>query len=311
MNYTRFEPLARDLSRLVLGSLAFHLEALDLTFEVLDAWREAGGNGVDTAHLYNGGNSERAIGKWLEARGGRGDLVLITKGAHHNVDRRRVTPEDITCDLRDSLVRLRTDYIDLYILHRDDPSVPVDEIVDVLNQHQRSGRIRAFGGSNWSPARLDAANEYADRHGLAGFTASSPQLSLAVPNGEMWPGCLDARSPQALAWYRERQMPLFAWSSQARGFFSGAYTPENVGESALMTHLFASPGNWARFRRAEELGRQRGYSTIEVALAWVLHQPFPVFPLIGPASVSELHSSLRALELELSPEEVAWLSDGE
>ncbi|MCC2672880.1 MAG: aldo/keto reductase [Armatimonadetes bacterium] len=310
MKYERFDPLARDLSRLVLGSMVFHLDVLPLTFQMLDAWLELGGNVIDTAHLYNSGNSERAIGRWLESRGGRGNVVILTKGAHHNLDRRRVTPEDITCDLRDSLARLGTGYVDLYVLHRDDPEVPVDEIVDVLNEHYEARRILAFGGSNWSPERLDAANDYARRKGLQGFTASSPHLSLAVPRGEVWEGCLDARGPRALAWYAQRQLPLFAWSSQARGFFSGAFTPENVGENEFMARVYDSSENWERLQRAEALGRERGFSAIEVALAWVLHQPFPVFPIIGPASVEELRSSIHALDLELTPTDLAWLSEG-
>ncbi len=307
MHYRPFAPLQRDLSRLVLGSMVFSSDDLANTFALLDAWREVGGNVIDTAHLYRGGDSERALGRWLEARGCREEVVLIAKGAHHNQDRKRVTPEDITCDLRDSLARLRTDYADLYILHRDDPEVPVGVIVQALNEHRRAGRIRAFGGSNWSTARLDEANAYAREHGLEGFTASSPHLSLAVPAGEIWQGCVDARSPEALAWYQRTQMPLFAWSSQARGFFSGRFTPETPERDETVTRVYFSPENWERLRRARELGGQRGFSATEVALAWVLHQPFPVFPLIGPATVAELRSSTRALELELSPEEVAWL----
>src|SRR3569833_1289287 len=159
---------------------------METTYELLDRWVEAGGNIVDTAHLYNGGSSERALGQWIADRDCREQIVVLTKCAHHNVDRKRVTPEDITCDLRDSLARLKTDYVDLYILHRDDPEIPVGEIVDVLNRYYREGRIHAFGGSNWSTARLDEANAYAAAHGLQGFTGSSPHLSLAVPNGEIW-----------------------------------------------------------------------------------------------------------------------------
>jgi len=310
MKYVHFAPLNRDLSRLVLGSMVFHPDTPDAANLLLDAWREAGGNVVDTAHLYNGGYSERALGRWIESRGKREELVVLTKGAHHNVDRRRVTPEDITCDLRDSLARLRTDYVDLYILHRDDPDVPVEVIVDALNEHHQAGRIRAFGGSNWTTARLDAANAYAAREGLIGFAASSPHLCLAVPNEEIWPGCLDARSAEDLAWYRQHQLPLFAWSSQARGFFSGAFTPANIAESELMHRVYDNPGNWERLQRAKQLGALRGFSAIEVALAWVLNQPFPTFPIIGPTTVAELHSSLRALELELTPEELEWLDLG-
>ncbi|MBM3458260.1 MAG: aldo/keto reductase [Armatimonadetes bacterium] len=309
MKYLPFAPLGRELSQLVLGSMVFHVDTLELTFDLLDAWRAAGGNVVDTAHIYAGGNSERALGRWLAERQCRDEVVILTKGAHHNADRRRVTPEDITCDLRDSLARLGTPYVDLYLLHRDDPELPVGPIVEALNEHRRAGRIRAFGGSNWSPERLDAANAYAAEHGLEGFTLSSPHLSLAYPREPVWPGCLPARDPETLAWYRQRQMPLFAWSSQARGFFSGLYTPDNL-ENETLVRVFYCEENWERLRRAEELGRQKGYSAIQVALAWVLRQPFPVFPLIGPHTVAELESCLAGLELELSAEEHAWLDLG-
>lgn len=308
MKYAAFPPLNRDLSRLVLGSMVFHMEALDLTYSLMDAWTEAGGNIVDTAHLYHSGNSERALGLWMQERGARKELVILTKGAHHNQDRKRVTPEDITCDLRDSLARLKTDYVDLYVLHRDNPQVPVDEIVDVLNEHLRAGRILAFGGSNWTPERLDEANAYAARKGLQGFVCSSPNLSLAVPNETIWEGCVSATDPASREYYTRTQTPVFAWSSQARGFFSGAITPESVGESEFMSRVYDSPENWERLRRARDLGERRGFSAIQVALAWTLHQPFPVFPLIGPASLEELQSCLQALALELTPEETAWLN---
>lgn len=306
MKHLTFAPLNRPLSRLALGSMVMKSATQDLSFGLLDLWRELGGNVVDTAHLYNNGDSERVIGRYLQARGGREEWVILTKAAHHNSDRKRVTPEDITCDLRDSLARLKTDYIDLYVLHRDDPDVPVGEIVDALNRLREGGAIRAFGGSNWSTRRLDEANAYAAREGLEPFCCSSPHLSLAVPNGEIWDGCLDARDRESLAWHERTQMPLFAWSSQARGFFSGRFEPGKRSDE-LITRVYYSDGNWERLRRAQELGERRRFSAIQVALAWVLHQPFPVFPLVGPATTDELRSSVRALDLDLSPEEVAWL----
>jgi 1-deoxyxylulose-5-phosphate synthase len=307
MKYHPFPALGRDLSRLVLGSMVFSLEALDLSFELLDTWLALGGNIVDTAHVYSSGNSERAIGRWFQERGRREELVLLSKGAHHNADRRRVTPEDITCDLRDSLARLKIETIDLYLLHRDDPDVPVGPIVEALNEHRRAGRIRAFGGSNWSPQRLEAANAYAAAHGLEGFSASSPNLSLAVQNEPVWADCLSASDPPSRAWYTRTQMPLFAWSSQAGGFFTGLYSPDNF-ENENMTRVYYSEGNWERLRRATELGKQRGFTANQVALAWVLHQAFPVFALIGPHTVEELKSSVAALDLELTPDEVRWLN---
>ena len=110
--------------------------------------------------------SERAIGEWLQARGNRDRIVLLDKGAHPYWTQPRVDPENISKDIAESLERLQTDYIDLYLLHRDDPGVPVRPIVECLNEHRAAGRIRAFGGSNWTTTRLEQANSYADEHGL-------------------------------------------------------------------------------------------------------------------------------------------------
>lgn len=308
MQYLPFAPLNRDLSRLVLGTMVFSLDALELTFALMDAWLAAGGNVVDTAHIYAGGNSERALGRWLADRGRRDELAILGKGAHHNQDRPRVTPEDITCDLRDSLARLRVATIDLYLLHRDDPSVPVEPIIDILNHHRREGRIRAFGVSNWHPERIEAANAYARHHGLEGFTASSPNLSLAVPKETIWPGCVGAADPASRAWYERSRLPLFAWSSQARGFFTGRFEAGRV-DDPLMERVYDEPNNWERLRRAAELGERRGgFTANHVALAWVLHQLFPTYALIGPRTVEELHDCLHALELELTADEVRWLN---
>ncbi|MBA3709392.1 MAG: aldo/keto reductase, partial [Planctomycetes bacterium] len=130
----------------------------DDAFALLDIFVERGGNFLDTAHIYaawlpNGhGQSERAIGAWLRSRGSRASTVIATKGGHPSwtaVPQARLRPEDIASDLTESCERLGTDVIDLYWLHRDDPAVPVDEILDALQRLIASGRIRAIGASNW------------------------------------------------------------------------------------------------------------------------------------------------------------------
>ena len=121
---------------------------LDGSFALLDAAEAMGCNILDTALIYRGGDSERVLGQWLQARGNRDDLILLTKGAHPNQDRRRVTHYDIASDLHDSLARLHTDHVDIYLLHRDDETQPVGPIVEALNEHHAAGRIGLFGGSN-------------------------------------------------------------------------------------------------------------------------------------------------------------------
>ena len=140
-----------------------------------------------------GATSERMLGEWVRRRGIREEMVIIDKGAHTRAGQKRLTPADITADLHEGLSRLGTDYIDLYLLHRDDPAMGVGPIVEVLNEYLSAGRIRAFGGSNWTAGRIAEANDYAAAHGLVGFAASSPNLSLAVPRQVPWAGgCLIA-----------------------------------------------------------------------------------------------------------------------
>src|SRR3712207_4313847 len=220
MHYVKIEGVGLPLSRLALGSVMLGQVPDEQAFELLDAFVQHGGNTIDTAHSYGRGKCERALGRWLAARGTRKNIVVIDKGCHPIGDSGpRVTPDNIHADIADSLERLQTDYIDLYLLHRDDESVPVGALVEALNEEKAQGHIRAFGGSNWRHTRIAAANQYAAQHGLTGFAASSPNLSLARQIEPMWAGCLSA-DEAARAWHTETQLPLIAWSSQASGFFS-------------------------------------------------------------------------------------------
>ena len=277
---------------LALGTLGFSLRTRDRDYALFDAWLEAGGTVIDTAHVYEDGDAERVLGRWLADRpGARERIVLVTKGAHPDGDRRRVTPADIAADLRDSMESLGGP-VDLYLLHRDDPAVEVGEIVDALDAHRRAGEIRAFGVSNWTLPRIDAANAYAAERGVEGIACNSPHLSLAVQNEPPWAGCLSATDSESRAWHERTGMPLLAWSAQAAGFFAGA-----------RTDVYDNADNRERRDRAGQLGDANA-----VALAWVLAQPFPTVAIVGPHSVEHLHASLAALDVELSADEVRWLN---
>ena len=306
MRYTDI-PGVGPMSRLVLGTLVFDTERMDQARALLDAFVGMGGNAVDTAYIYGGGKAERAFGQWLRERGARDRLIIVDKGCHPlGPSGPRVNPEALDHDLREGLERLGTDHIDIYMLHRDDPSRPVGEIVEALDEHRRAGRIRAYGASNWTCPRIEEANAYARAHGLAGFACSSPNLSLARPLQPRWPGCVSLDA-QGRAWHTRTQLPVFSWSSQAGGFFTERYGPEKT-DNAEMVRTYYSAENWERRGRAESLGRERGVLGNQIALAWVLHQPYPVLPIVGPWSVEELESSSSAEGISLSPAEVAWLN---
>ncbi|UUZ94691.1 aldo/keto reductase [Paenibacillus sp. P25] len=308
MKTIRIQGLDKPVSCLIQGSDFFKHNVYDKVCTVLDGFFAAGGNTIDTAHIYCGGESEETIGRWMAERGNRSEVIILTKGAHHDKNGPRVSPQAIESDLMTSLERLGTDYIDLYALHRDDPSVPVSVIIDTLNEHVRAGRILAIGASNWSVERLEEANEYAAANGLAGFTFNSPNLSLAKANEPFWPGRVSADADYC-TWHERHQLPLLSWSSQARGFFTGRFTPE-VRDNADLVRVFYSDANWERLHRAEALGKQKGVSTIQIALAYVLNQPFPTGALIGAQTPEELESCRQGAEIVLTPEEVRWLEFG-
>ena len=302
MKYRRFEPLDRELSQLVLGTTVYRDQPEDVSVELLDAWLELGGTIIDTGREY--GMSERIVGRWLRERGLGDEIAILSKGAHQDEIRRRVTPADIAADLHESLAELGRDAIDLYLLHRDDPAVPVGPLVECLDEHRRAGLIRAFGASNWTTERLAEANAHAAAHGLEGFSCSSPSLNLARQNEPPWLDCLSAADPDSRTWYARTGLPLFAWSAQAAGFFAGSPSPDAA-------RVYDSADNRERLRRATELARTRGCSAHHVALAWVLHQPFPTFAIIGPRTVDQLRDSVAALDVELTPDECRWLDLGE
>lgn len=315
MQYGHMDGIEKPISRLVQGTMMLSAKEEEYSFALLDAVFEQGINTFDTGHVYGNGVCERVFGRWMHSRGVRDRVVILGKGAHHNADRQRVTSFDITADLHDSLARFQVDYIDIYVLHRDDPSQPVGPIVDILNEHIRAGRIGIIGGSNWSHGRIQEANEYAAANGLAPFSVSSPNFSLADQAEAPWANCISISGPgnaEARAWYQARRMPLFTWSSIANGFFSGRLTRENfetVKEQFDQSTIrsYCTEDNFQRLDRVQELTRKKGLTVPQVALAYVLNQPLDIYALVGARSGEECRANLQSLELKLTPQEMNWL----
>ena len=310
MHYGTVAGIEKPISRIALGCGGFSLDRQEKANALLDAFVAAGGTVLDTAHVYSNGESERALGHWLQDRNARARVVIMTKGAHPNLTDwlPRLTPEAIAQDLRESLDRLQTDKIDLYLLHRDDPAQPVGPIVECLNEQVVQGKISAFGGSNWTHQRIAEANVYAAAQGLTGFTASSPHFALAVAVKFGLPGLVIlSGNHAALDWYRSSQLPLFVWSSQAGGFFSDRFSPDNTENHGAIAS-YARPENWERARRAKLLAQKYGATPTQIALAWLFQIQLNLFAVIGPSTLPHLNDCLGALEISLTPEETAWVN---
>jgi aryl-alcohol dehydrogenase-like predicted oxidoreductase len=293
----RIAGLDKPVSRLVMGA-----QPSDRAFEMFDDYFARGGNTFDTAYIY--GELETVLGEWIRSRGVRDQVVILAKGAHSPL----CTPQALSVQLIESLSRMGTDYVDMYALHRDNLDVPAGEFVDVLNQHAKAGYLRVFGGSNWTLARMNEGNAYAEAHGLAGFGFVNNNLSLARMVEPLWSGCRSANDPASLAWFARTQTPLFCWSSQARGFFVRG--DRAIRDDKELVRCWYARDNFKRFDRARELAAEYRTAPMTVALAWVLRQAFPTFALIGPQSVAETASCFRATELTLTPDEVRWLNLG-
>ncbi len=318
MQYGQIDGVSKPISRLAQGTLMASRENLEQDYALFDAIYAEGCNAFDTAHVYGSGENERIFGGWIRERGLRDKIVLIGKGAHHNADRKRVTPFDIEADLHDSFARFGFDTIDIYLLHRDDPSVPVGPIVEILNKYHDAGHLGVFGGSNWSVQRIEEANEYAAKYKLMPFTVSSPNFSLAVQHQEPWPGCISIAGEQGRAsrdWYAAHNMGLFTWSSLAGGFFSGRFRRDNLSSFSdyfddLCVKTYCYDDNFGRLERAESLGQKRGLTLTQVAMAYVMSQPLNIFALVGCRTIQEFRDNAAALAVKLTPDEIAWLQIG-
>lgn len=307
-----------SVSPLCLGGVPFgHTITEAGTFALLDRFVEHGGNFIDTARVYSDwipgerSRSERILGDWLRARGGRPRLVIGTKGGHpsfESFDVPRTSAAEIRADLEGSLRTLGLDVIDLYWLHRDDPTRPVGHFVNLLNTFLREGKIRAWGVSNWTAARLETAWEHARATGQPGPVANQPFWSL---------GCQQARPPMdrslvkfdaaAYAFHARTGLAVIPYTSQANGFFSKLALPPEQRPSGLASHDFHTPPNLAAGEAVVRLAREKGVRPSAIVLAYLWSRPLPVIPVIGSRTPAQLDESVAALPVRLSAAEFAAL----
>ncbi|MEV8020411.1 aldo/keto reductase [Streptomyces sp. NPDC086554] len=302
-------PSDLEVFPLALGGNVFGWTADEAqSFAVLDAYTAAGGNFVDTADVYSawapgnkGGESETVIGNWLAARGRRSDVVIATKvGAHP--DYKGLSANTIKSGAEESLRRLRTDYIDLYYTHFDDPTVPVEEIITALDDLVTSGKVRAIAASNLTAERLQESIDFSDREGLARYVALQPHYNL-VSRGTYEGPLQEVASRSGLA-----AVPYYALAS---GFLTGKYRPGAKVDSARAEgagkHLETERGVKV-LAALDEIAAARGAEPATVALAWLAAQPTVAAPIASARTVEQLPALLAVGDLELTEAEVTALT---
>jgi len=323
MKYAKLPGIEKELSVIYLGTGNYgsKISPSD-SFKLLDRFAELGGTFIDTAHVYgawdasgyNGGygNSEKVIGEWLKKTGMQNKVAVGTKGAHPDLDTgiSRMNPKDINAHISESLQRLKTDSIDIYWVHTDEPSIPAGEILGMLAEPSAAGRLKAIGCSNWSIQRQHEASEAAVALGLPGFVASQVGWSLARASHSVYrPGHVDMRYMDSamLQYHAETGIPVAGYSGQGCGFFAEKYDGLDFDSPAFPTPgLSARYGNdlsYSRRKVAVELAREKGCSANQVALAWMIHHPFRAFPIASPNSLQQMDDTMKAGEIELTDEE--------
>lgn len=328
------------VSRICLGAGNFG-DTIDRrqAFELLDRFRDLGGNFIDTANAYcrwipgMGNSSEQYIGAWLKERNAFSEMVVATKGGHYDFtapEVMRVNKEAVGRDLEESLRTLGRDHIDLYWLHRDDPSVDIGEILGFMEEFAVQGKIRYYGASNFTGKRLEEAADYAALHGIRGFCGVSNQWSAASVN----PGknlnhdkSLVMMNRELYRWHSQGRVPMVPFSSSAHGFFSkleregiqvpeGALTREDVMKvwkassmEPKLKEAYINERNLRLYRIFVRAAKDYGISVYAMSQAYFFHRPFQVFPVGAVSKAEQLSDFLAADSWEPDEELIKTLEE--
>jgi aryl-alcohol dehydrogenase-like predicted oxidoreductase len=314
MQYRRLGRTGLQVSDICLGTMQF-LWTTDepSSYAVLDAFVEAGGNFIDTADVYtrwaeglHGGEAETIIGQWLKQRGRRGDIVLATKVRGRmwpGPNGEGLSRAHILRAVEDSLRRLQTDYIDLYQTHSPDPNTPIDETLRAMDDLVRQGKVRYLGCSNYTGWELMEATLTARHQGLHEFVSVQPHYSL-VERENFEKNVLPVVDRFGLG--------IIPYSPLGKGFLTGKYRrgqPLPDSKRAAGVQGFLTDRNFDLLDRLEALGRARGKTPAQMALAWLLSRAHVSAVIIGANTTEQLTDSLGATGLRLTAEEMQTLDE--
>ncbi|UVI28338.1 aldo/keto reductase [Paenibacillus spongiae] len=290
---------------------------MDQSFYLMDAYADRGGNLIDTAQVYanwlpvEASISEKTIGSWMKARKNRHAMIVTTKGGHpllESMDTPRLSPADIALDIEGSLRHLQVDTIDMYILHRDDASQPAGAIMEALHEQRQAGNIRYFGCSNWTARRMEEAQRYADERGIQGFTSNQVMWSLAEADSSKFADPTMVAMNEAMKQYHlKTSMCAMPYSAQAQGLFTKWDTGAYGADDERISPTYRSAANWERYERAKKLASELSCSVTQVALRYLIDQPFTTLPIVGCRTPEQLQESLSAEDIRLTPEQLAYL----
>lgn len=298
-----------EVAELCLGGNVFGWTAgAASSFEVLDAYASAGGNFIDTADSYShwvpgnaGGESETIIGDWMAARGNRDDLVIATK-VGKDPRAMGLSATNIAQQVEASLRRLRTDHIDLYYAHQDDPSVPIEDYLATFDDLVRSGKVRCIGASNYTAPRLLEALSVSQAQGWSSFAALQNHYNL-VERAEYEDQMRELVASHGLA-----SLPYYGL---ARGFLTGKYRGGTAVDSPRAGGIepYLNDRGERILATVEACATRHETSAAAIALAWLLAQPTVTSPIASARNVEQLSDLLDMTAVTLTDDELAELDD--
>jgi aryl-alcohol dehydrogenase-like predicted oxidoreductase len=319
-NEMKTHPIPRTnltASVLCLGTAEFGSAVDEASSEkIIETYLDAGGNVLDTAEIYaawlpNGEHrSETFLGEWLRKHKNRDRLIISSKGAHprlDSMDKARMSKSVVESDLNSSLERLGIDCVDIYWLHRDDPGTPVEEIVQMLEDFRKAGKIRYSGLSNWTQPRAEAARLAAEKLGVESFVGIQNQWSLAKADAAKGDKTWAYTDAPFATWHAAHNIAAFPYTPQGNGYFRRLENGTLEQAPELVRALFHSPENEERYKRIKTLQSTTGLNVGTIVLSYLLSQPFPVFPIVGPKKSADLLESIEATKAALSAEDLAFL----
>jgi len=322
VQYGSVPGMTKPVSRLIFGTL--FLSKVSQPFKLLDSIWSKGVNAFDTAAIYGQpeGSCEKILGDWIKSRNvNKEQLVLITKGGCSGAESKwaaRTSKAQILKDIEGSLGRLGVDTIDIYLLHRDDPSITVPEIVDTMNELIKKKKILSWGVSNWSLDRFKAAVDYAKSKDLVGPVVDSPQASLAKPAGPVWPGTTHMNAEREKYYTTKKDdVSVFAWEALAKGFMTGKWNQNDLDSvedkpyrEKTLIKAYCTGSNFKRRQRAEFLAKEKGVPLHCIALAYLLNLQCEMFVLVGTSKLNHFNSNVGMFDVTLSTKECKWLNEG-
>lgn len=294
------------ITPLIFGGNVFGWTADETTsFRLMDEFLDNGFETIDTANSYSswvpgnkGGESEKIIGKWLKKSGKRDETILITKvGWDITPERKGLDQKSIMEEVEKSLKNLQTDYIDIYLSHKDDPNTPVEETLEAYDKLIKQGKVRQIGASNFYKDRLEESIKTSREKKLYEYKVIQPKYNLVDRQFEL--------SDAAIA--QEYELGVITYSSLASGFLSGKYKSENDFDKSVRGHgmkKYINDRGFAVLAALEKISKKHGTAYSTVALAWLLHKPSVTAPIASATDSAQLKELMAAVSLNLSEEDM-------